>query len=90
MREGDRQFTPENIAAAEAILGDFLDEVAASPLAALRSAVERLNAIGGLRGTMGCFIETMERDELAVFLNTVAKQAGAQGDGDLTEELREW
>jgi hypothetical protein len=57
---------------------------------AVRKVVQKLNEIGGFDGKMGNFIDTIEREELCALINQQAKDAGATGPQDFTEEWREW
>lgn len=92
MVDGDDMFTPAAIAASKARLSRFLDQVdaaAGDPVAlraAFQSVVEDFDRLNTVHSS---FIETMEREELALWLNAVADAAKfVYPNGDVTEEWR--
>ena len=53
----------------------------------VKEVVIRLNE---LNDKYDYFIETVEREELYEFITEVARIAGLETEGDITEEWREW
>ncbi|WP_117194081.1 hypothetical protein [Rhizobium terrae] len=96
MAEGDELFNEADIAKAEMGLNTFVDKVkeatGKADAQAIRTAVrDVILLINEINGTSG-MIETLERDELGVFIDTVVKAAGftLRDDEDITAEWREW
>jgi hypothetical protein len=92
MNEGDDMFSPEAIAASKVRLLAFLDQVDAAgqdpaPLRkAFQSVVEDFNR---MNSEFHSFIETLEREELAAYLNKVADAVHLPyKDNDVTWEWR--
>jgi hypothetical protein len=96
MAEGDALFKEADIAAAEAALNAFIDTVKAATSqrnaqaiqAAVKDIVLAINEINGRSG----MIETLERDELGVLIDAVARASGFSlpDNEDITAEWREW
>ncbi|WP_050180571.1 hypothetical protein [Domibacillus robiginosus] len=93
--EDDDLFTDENINATNEVLDFYissLKELGDMPtekaiLERVKEVVIRLNE---LNDKYDYFIETMEREELAEFIEEGAKLAGLESEEDITEEWREW
>lgn len=94
MADGDANFTEERIAAVEALLAQYQESAAAEgadPMGEMQRAVEGINRLAGFKGSMGRFIDTVEREELCACIEDVARRAGATWKGDdPTEDWREW
>jgi hypothetical protein len=96
--DGDPLFNEANISAAEAIVTQFLIALPAASgsrdtiLELSKNVVLELNRLGGVEGSMGNFIETLEREELCDLINGAARIAGLDEDErvDITEPWREW
>lgn len=96
MAEGDELFNEADIATAETALNAFIDTVKAATSqrdaqaiqAAVKDIVLAINEINGRSG----MIETLERDELGVLIDTVVRASGFSlpDDEDITAEWREW
>ena len=96
MVEGDELFNEADIATAETALNAFIDTVKAATSqrdaqaiqAAVKDIVLAINEINGRSG----MIETLERDELGVLIDTVVRASGFSlpDDEDITAEWREW
>lgn len=96
MAAGDTSFTEKAIAEADAALGRFIDDVKVAVTKRSASGVHQstkrlVRALNRLNGR-GSPIETLERDELGVFINTVVAASGfrLKPDEDLTAEWRQW
>ena len=93
MNEGDDVYTVEILFPVDARLRRYVtaltraDGTEATVLAAVRDVVLRLNEIDEEHDH---FIETVEREELYVFIQTGAVQAGYETTEDVTEQWREW
>ncbi|MCI2255549.1 hypothetical protein L2D08_14335 [Domibacillus sp. PGB-M46] len=95
MDEEDDIFTDENINVTNEVLDSYissLKELGDTPteeaiLECVKEVVIRLNE---LNDKYDYFIETMEREELAEFIEEGAKIAGLKSEEDITEEWREW
>lgn len=93
MADGDAVFTEERIRAVEALLEEYEKSVqdGSEPMSAMQRVVERINVLAGFKGSMGRFIDTVEREELCAYIEDVARGAGATWEGnDPTEDWREW
>jgi hypothetical protein len=92
MQEGDTEFTPEAIAAAEATLTLFLQQLdAAGRDREMQREVFRVAVVtfDRLNNEHGSFVETLERDELGPWLNSAADLVGLDyEDNDVTWEWR--
>lgn len=96
MTEGDQLFNEVDIATAETALNAFVDAVktatsqqdAQAIQAAVKDIVLAINEINARSG----MIETLERDELGVLIDTVVRTTGFSltDDEDITAEWREW
>ena len=94
----DEFFTEENIAETEKILVNYIDSLAnirdeneqGKIMKLVEEVVVKFNE---LNGEHDYFIETLEREELAEFIQLVAVSAGLVLENeydDVTEEWREW
>jgi hypothetical protein len=93
--EGESPFTPENIRAAEAVLKDFLTELAiaaqknkASAVeAVIKKTVKKFNRLNDKND----FIETLEREDLVEFITAAVRLTGYQIEegADITADWRE-
>lgn len=96
MKDGDDQFTPDNIAATTAALHHFTDTLltamqqkkASAIYTAVKKLVRTLNKLNEKYG----FIDTLEREELAEYIHQAVRLTGfvLEEGADLTEEWREW
>ncbi|MFK3781409.1 hypothetical protein [Agrobacterium sp. NPDC089420] len=96
MAEGDELFNEADIATAETALNAFIDKVKSATsqrdVQAIEAAVKDIVlAINEIHGRSG-MIETLERDELGVLIDTVVRASGFSlpDDEDITAEWREW
>lgn len=95
MVEGDDIFTPQALDASDRALDEFLADLAAldqpateaKALPVVERVVRRFNE---LNDEFGCFVETLEREELCEYIETALAAAGVRFDGDVTEQWREW
>ena len=97
MREGDHEFTAEALEQSSELLSSFIDDVAkatrkknaTSIYSALKKAVTSFNR---LTKKHGGFIGTLERDELAGYLQDAVALSGfvIEAGVDLTEDYRTW
>lgn len=94
---GDELFTEERLLMSDQALDTYLHQLIALQetqdsermMKAVEEVVVRFNEMNEAKGY---FIETMEREELADFIDKAARLAGLdiQEDEDITEEWREW
>ncbi|QKS59031.1 hypothetical protein HUB98_24355 [Paenibacillus barcinonensis] len=94
---GDDIFTPERLQMSDQALDRFLNQliVLQQPVDAeriMKAVEEVVVAFNEMNETHNYFIETMEREELADFIDKTARLAGLdiQEGEDITEEWREW
>ena len=97
MADGDTSFNSTNLDLADAEINAFFASIRQavkkqSPsqiINALKKTVKNLNR---LNRNHGCFIETGEREELALFLQDVLRATGLQFEEgfDVTQEWRDW
>lgn len=97
MKEGDNNFTINNIEDSEKLLSTFIESLllaveqkkASSILSATRKLVKGFNK---LNEKYPSFIETLEREELVGFIHKGIQMTGFKLEPgiDLTEEWREW
>ncbi|MGO4530395.1 hypothetical protein AB4Z30_15035 [Paenibacillus sp. 2TAF8] len=97
VEDGDDMFTEERIQMSEQVLDYFLNELFA--LQGTKDAEQIMKSVEKVVVTFNemneahdYFIETMEREELADFIDKAARLAGLhikEGE-DITEEWREW
>lgn len=95
MDEEDDIFTDENIDATDKVLDSYissLKELGDTPTeeAILECVKEVVIQLNELNDKYVYFIETMEREELAEFIEEGAKLVGLKPEEDPTEEWREW
>lgn len=95
--DGDELFTDEGITSVETLLKDYLltlaDLATKKKAANIYKSIKKVTtALNKINDRNNGFIETMEREELCEFLNTVVRETGLDIDKDidLTEEWREW
>ena len=97
MREGDREFTAEALGTSSELLSSFIDDVAkatrkrnaTSIYSALKKVVTGFNRLSKKHGD---FIGTLERDELAGYLQDAVALSGfvIEPGVDLTADYRTW
>ncbi|MDT9722821.1 hypothetical protein QVE09_28400 [Paenibacillus sp. ClWae2A] len=97
VKHGDELFTEERLLMSDQALDTYLHQLIALQetkdsermMKAVEEVVVRFNEMNEANGY---FIETMEREELADFIDKAARLAGLdiQEDEDITEEWREW
>ena len=97
LAKGDNIFNEKNLKDSENILIGFIEEVSSGLTEnsnskirkAIKKVVEKFNKLNIRHEN---FIETMEREELAEFINKIANLTGLTNDtgGAITEEWREW
>lgn len=90
---GSDFFTAEAIAESDKLLDNYLAALkAATNEAEIWKAIETVvKGFDELNMEHDYFIETMEREDLAEFIQNSAEAAGLKYDGDVTEEWRmEW
>ncbi|TDL67657.1 hypothetical protein [Paenibacillus] len=96
VKHGDEIFTEERLLMSDQALDTYLHQLIALQetqdsermMKAVEEVVLRFNEMNEVNGY---FIETVEREELADFLDKVARLAGLDiQDEDITEEWREW
>jgi hypothetical protein len=90
--EGSEFYTAEAINASDILLDEYLSALqSAEDETAIWKAIEQVvkgfNKLN-LQNDC-CFIETMEREDLAEYIQKAAEAAGLIYDGDVTEEWRE-
>ncbi|QEC75646.1 hypothetical protein [Mucilaginibacter ginsenosidivorax] len=89
--DGSDFFTEEAIAASDVLLDNYLAALqAATNERTIWKAIETVvKGFDELNIKHDYFIETMEREDLAEFIQKAAEAAGLFYDGDVTEEWRE-
>ena len=96
VKHGDEIFTEERLLMSDQALDTYLHQLIALQetqdsermMKAVEEVVLRFNEMNEANGY---FIETMEREELADFIDKAARLAGLGiQDEDITEEWREW
>lgn len=96
VKHGDEIFTEERLLMSDQALDTYLHQLIALQetkdsermMKAVEEVVLRFNEMNEANGY---FIETMEREELADFIDKAARLAGLDiQDEDITEEWREW
>lgn len=93
--EENEFFTAENIAALNHVLDTYLsnlEQLGDNPTESqvIETIKEVVLQINDLNEQYDYYIETLEREDLYVFITTGAQLAGVESDDDLTEEWREW
>lgn len=93
----DDLFTPERLQQCDELMEKFLSDLiqtqAAPKQEKIMKCVEKIViSFNHLNEENDYFIETMEREELAEFINKAARLAGLEIEEgeDITEEWREW
>ena len=96
MAEGDDMFSEESITAVETTLTEYVQTLceamqkknATTVYNSMDKLVKKLNKINDKYG----LIETMEREELCEWLNTLIRKTGLElaDNVDITDEYREW
>jgi hypothetical protein len=89
--EGSEFFTDETIRESDTLLDKYLAALeAAKNETAIWKAIEKVvKDFDELNIAHDYFIETMEREDLAEYIQKAAEAAGLFYDGDVTEEWRE-
>ncbi|GHI01349.1 hypothetical protein [Neobacillus kokaensis] len=95
MNDGDDTFTSENINASEKALNAYIQKINClgdTPTQKKLSSLvkEVILTFNRLNEKYDFFIETMEREELAEYILSVAELAGLKTNEDITEQWREW
>ena len=93
MNDEEGHFTRGRLVATEKILETYLDNLSKSKdNTDIWKAIEKVvKAFNKLNKDEEYFIETLEREELAEFIQLEAEKAGLKFNGDVTEEWRdEW
>jgi len=95
--EGDDLFTKDGIADVEGLLKEYVVNLAnltskKKATNIYNSAKKVVTSLNKINAKNNGFVETMEREELCEFINTVIRVTGFEVDKDvdLTEEWREW
>ena len=96
MAEGDDMFSEESITAVETALTEYVQTLcktvqkknATTVYNSMGKLVKKINKINDKYG----LIETMEREELCDWLNTLIRKTGLELEDnvDITDEYREW
>lgn len=94
---GDDLFTEERLALCDRVLDKYLNQLilfqeSENQVKIMKCVEEVIINFNELNDENDYFIETMEREELAEFIEKAARLAGLEiEDGyDITEEWREW
>lgn len=97
MKEGDSSFTAPGIAAADKLIDRFIENItkatktksARGVYSATKSVVLGFNALNSHHGDL---VETMEREELCAFIESLVKASGYRlaKNEDITAEWRGW
>lgn len=97
IEDGDDAFTEERLQMSEQALDHYLNQLIAvqetkDPEQIMKAVEEIVVTFNGMNEANDYFIETMEREELADFIDKAARLAGLhiKEDEDITEEWREW
>ncbi len=95
MAEGDNIFTSQNIESTNKVLDSYINNlknlgVKPKKKDIMKYVKDVVNKLNELNDKYDYFIETMEREELAEFIEEAAHLAGLKIEGDITEEWREW
>ncbi|WP_424655335.1 hypothetical protein [Capnocytophaga leadbetteri] len=96
MAEGDDMFSEESITAVETALTEYVQTLCKT--VQKKNATTVYNSMGKLVKTLNKIndkyglIETMEREELCDWLNTLIRKTGLElaDNVDITDEYREW
>ncbi len=90
---GSEFFTEENLQISDALLDRYVGklEAAKNERDIWKAIEEVVTGFDDLNSSHDYFIETMEREDLAEYIQKAAEAAGLFYDGDVTEEWRsEW
>ncbi|MDY8094497.1 hypothetical protein UY456_15975 [Paenibacillus polymyxa] len=94
---GDDLFTEERLLMCDKVLDNYLNQLillqeTKHPESIMKAVEEIVITFNELNEKNDYFIETMEREELAEFIDKAARPAGLEieEDQDITEEWREW
>ncbi|MFE5319284.1 hypothetical protein ACFQ88_11315 [Paenibacillus sp. NPDC056579] len=94
---GDDLFTPERLALCDKVIDKYINELILiqgdlDQEKIMKFVEELVISFNDLNEENEYFIETMEREELAEFIDKAAKLAGLEvkAGQDITEEWREW
>ncbi|WP_318627395.1 hypothetical protein [Paenibacillus polymyxa] len=93
---GDDLFTEEKLLMSDKVLDNYLNQLillqeAKHPESIMKAVAEIVITFNELNDANDYFIETMEREELAEFIDKAARLAGLEiEEQDTTEEWREW
>lgn len=94
---GDELFTEERLLMSDKVLDKFINQLillqdTKDPESILKAVEEVVIKFNEMNEEYDYFIETMEREELADFINKAARLAGLEieEDQDITEDWREW
>ncbi|PQP82703.1 hypothetical protein C0Q44_14955 [Paenibacillus sp. PCH8] len=97
VEHGDEFFTEERLLLSDKALDTFLHQLIAleeskHPERIMKAVEEVVTTFNEMNEANGYFIETMEREELADFIDKAARLVGLEieEDEDITEEWREW
>ncbi|MFI5139947.1 MAG: hypothetical protein ACHQIM_19155 [Sphingobacteriales bacterium] len=93
LEDGSDFFTKQAIADSDKLLDDYLSALKKSKTEIeIWEAIENIvKGFDELNIKHGYFIETMEREDIAEFIQNSAEAAGLKYEGDVTEEWRtEW
>lgn len=96
VKHGDEIFTEERLLMSDKVLDNFLNQLIAlqetkHPEHIMKAVEEVVLRFNEMNEANGYFIETMEREELADFIDKATRLAGLDiQDEDITEEWREW
>nr|WP_178382012.1 MULTISPECIES: hypothetical protein [unclassified Paenibacillus] len=95
--DGDEFFTKERLLMSDKVLDKFINRLlllqeTKHPESIMKAVEEIVVTFNEMNEDNGYFIETMEREELADFIDKPARLAGLEieEDQDITEEWREW
>lgn len=97
VEHGDELFTEDRLLMSDKALDNFLNQLIVvqetkHPEHIMKAVEEVVVTFNEMNEENGYFIETMEREELADFIDKAARLAGLdiEDDEDITEEWREW
>ncbi len=93
INEGQDFYTPGDILESDKLLDKYLDNLSAAKNSSeiWKAVVEVVTGFNNLNIRNNDFIQTVEREELAEFIQVAAEVYGLKYDGDITEQWRmEW
>ncbi|AMW99055.1 hypothetical protein [Rummeliibacillus stabekisii] len=93
--DNEEIFTEENINATNEVLDIYISDLEklgnnATEEEIMQVVKEVVIRINKLNEKYDYFIETIEREDLYIFIDSAALIAGLESDEDITEEWREW